>query len=222
MDKIYAFIINWNRLDLTRNMADWLADIEGIIPVIVDNNSTYPKLLEYYEHCPHKVERLQLNYGIDFEQNKILEKYEVTQKRFIVTDPDLDLSGIPKDFLHILHLGLDKYEFACKAGFSLEINDLPNDEMKKQILAHESMAWSVKLDDMFYNAYIDTTFALWRNNIYDFPAVRTERPYTARHVPWYYTKEYFPEDEKYYFQHVTGVGSYAEYIRKKCDVKFTG
>lgn len=213
MDKIYAFILNWNRVDLPKNMADYLADVEGIIPVIVDNNSTYPKLLEYYEHCPHIVERLQLNYGPSLYHTGLLEKYGLSvrenNRRYIMTDPDLDLSGIPKDFLHILHLGLDRHEFATKAGFSLEIDNIPDSPMKDRIMAHEKIAWAYKLDDLFYNAKIDTTFALYRTCYEDLPAVRTDRPYTAIHIPWLYTKDNFPEDELYYFSHICGVGAYA-------------
>jgi hypothetical protein len=207
--KTRAFIINLNRLTLPRKMADYLADVEGVEPIIVDNNSNYPPLLEYYEHCPHKVERLTNNYGNTvLWRAGILEKYEETE-RFIITDPDLILDDIPKDWLHLLNLGLDKYAFATKAGFSLEINNLPNTPMKKLILEWETSAWVHKLDNNFFNANIDTTFALWRRVFQDFPAVRTNRPYTARHASWYYTKlEDIPPDELYYMRMVGNINNY--------------
>jgi hypothetical protein len=214
MDKTYAFIINWNRLDLPKKMADYLVDCEGIIPIIVDNGSTYKPLLEYYKNCPHKVELMGSNWGqLVVSYSGLLEKYGITE-RFIISDPDLDLSGIPKDFLHILHLGLDRHSFAHKAGFSLEINDVPDSDIKPQILAYESNAWTKKLDEYFYSAYIDTTFCLMRKNYHDFPSIRTDRPYTAKHVPWYYTKDNLPDDERYYLEHSTGHSAYADGIRK--------
>ena len=204
-----AFIINMNRLDLPRKMADYLADVPEVTPIIVDNASTYPPLLEYYEHCPHKVERLTSNYGNSvLWAAGVLQKYEAYE-RFILTDPDLILDGIPKDWLHILNLGLDKYSFAHKAGFSLEINDLPQNPITQQVLQWETGQWVNKLDNQFFHASIDTTFALWRRIYHDFPSVRTARPYTARHASWYYTKlEDIPEDELYYMRSVGNVNNY--------------
>lgn len=49
MSKTIALIINWNRLEYPKNMADWLAENGTVEPIIVDNGSTYPPLLEYYE-----------------------------------------------------------------------------------------------------------------------------------------------------------------------------
>jgi hypothetical protein len=181
-------------------MADYLAECEGVEPIIVDNKSDYPPLLEYYETTPHKVEYMPHNLGNISWIHQTLEKYNVTEN-FIVTDPDLILDHIPKDWLPILKEGLAKYQFAAKAGFSLEINDLPNTEIANKAKRHEQPMWGNALDDpRFYRADIDTTFALWRAIMHDFPAVRLARPYTAKHGPWYYTKDNIPEDELYYLQ----------------------
>lgn len=197
-EKTPVFIINYNRLALPSRMADYLAECEGVYPVIVDNGSTYPPLLEYYETAPHAVKRLEGNWcstAIWF--CGILDEYDI-HERFILTDPDLILDNIPKDWLHLFHLGLDKYPWAQKAGFSLEIDDLPDTQVGRAARAHEANSWSVRLDDQFYRALIDTTFCMVRR-IHDMPAVRTARPYTAKHAPWYYTsKDTIPEDELYY------------------------
>lgn len=214
MHKTYAFIINYNRLDLPKNMADYLADCKDIMPVIIDNNSTYPKLLEYYKSCPHKVEIMDKNYGnCVVWDSGILDKYNLNGN-FIITDPDLDISSIPNDFLHILRSGLDKYSKACKAGFGLEVKDLPNTEISKRANDWERGNWAHKLDDMFYEAPIDTTFCLCRTRLHDFKAIRTGYPYVARHMPWYYTKDNIPEDEKYYFKSINKNYNYYSYIIK--------
>lgn len=206
MDKVKAFIINYNRLTLPKNMIEYLSDVDGIDPIIVDNNSDYPPLLEWYESCPFKIIRLKDNFGncVVFRPDSgILNEFGLeTDGRFIITDPDLDLSGIPKDFMHILHLGLDRHQFACKSGFSLMINDLPDNEVTKEVLQWETGYWSNKLDEYFYSAFIDTTFCLMRKNYHDFPSVRTGMPYTAIHKPWYYTKDNIPEDELYYLNSI--------------------
>lgn len=195
-----AFIINYNRLTLPRAMADYLASTGTVQPIFVDNCSDYPPLLEYYKTTPHRVFRCKGNMGpTAVWYSGVWEEMNVTG-RYIISDSDLDLSGIPKDFLHLLNLGLDRYPWACKAGFSLEINDLPNTPLKASVLKWETDKWLSPLDKQFYRAYIDTTFCLCRAKVHDFPAVRTMRPYTARHMPWYYTPENIPEDELYYIK----------------------
>jgi hypothetical protein len=54
---------------------------------------------------------------------------------------------------------------------------------------------------MYFDALTDTTFALYRYPIKEFgySAVRTNRPYTARHLPWYFRDDsILPDDEIYY------------------------
>jgi hypothetical protein len=146
------------------------------------------------------------NYGHTVLWNKeiALLKSLVGNERYIVTDPDLDLEGIPDDFLKVLNAGLDKYPQFNKCGFSLEINDLPNTPEGNLIRTKvEPRYWRRLLDPLYYNAPIDTTFALYREgvNTYFHPAIRTNRPYTARHIPWYYYHfSELPEDEQYYFK----------------------
>jgi hypothetical protein len=209
-----AFIINYNRLTLPVAMADYLASTPGIQPIIVDNASTYPPLLEYYEHSPHTVERMDANYGncvVFHPESYLKHKYQLDNgQRFIITDPDLDLSGIPKDFLRLLHTGLDRYPWACKAGFSLETHGIPYQNFGA-VMQWEAIHWSHKLDEHFYRADIDTTFCLCRGFVHDFPAVRTERPYIARHVPWHYTLATVPEDERYYLE---TAGKWSTYVNR--------
>ena len=210
-----AFIINYNRLTLPRRMADYLSECDGIRPIIIDNGSDYPPLLEYYESTKHEVVKLGANYGctvVWHPESGVSERFGLrTIGRYIVTDPDLDLSRIPKDFLRLLNGGLDKYKWAAKAGFSLEINDIPEGFLKEEIMKWEADKWISPLDTQFYSAYIDTTFCLCRGFVHDFPAVRTNRPYTARHVPWYYTPDNIPDDEKYYLE---SAGKWSTFSRK--------
>jgi hypothetical protein len=186
-------------------MADWLAK-RGCEPIFIDNNSDYPPLLEYYRHCPYCVIKINANYGNRVVWNcGILDKLGI-KENYVVTDPDLDLTGIPDDFLQVLEEGLRRYPEYSKIGFSLEINDLPqipSAELVKNI--YESVFWKIPLDDQYFHGEIDTTFALHTiNHPLNFPdtlkAIRTNRPYTARHVPWYYDHiKDLPEDEQYYF-----------------------
>ena len=193
-----AFIITYNRLNLPVNMAKFLSD-HGIDPVFVDNNSDYPPLLDYYKTTPYEVVRMRENYGykVIWEQG-ILDKFGITGN-YIVSDPDLDLSGIPDDFLSVLEEGLRKYPQYDKCGFSLDINDVPATSFSP--VEWEAQFWQNPLDDRYFSAAIDTTFALYKVRHHSFKAIRTNRPYTARHLPWYYFKfEDMPKDEQYYFR----------------------
>ncbi|HEX2920185.1 MAG TPA: glycosyltransferase family 2 protein [Bacteroidales bacterium] len=197
-----VFIINYNRLTLPRNIADW-CHAHGLEPVIVDNNSNYPLLLEYYEECPYQVIMLERNYGHKCIWDLgLIDELEI-KDRYIITDPDLDLSGVPDDFLDVMSKGLDKYPSYDKCGLSLEINDLPDSDEGRFIRSNcEAGYWTKPLDPLYFHADTDTTFALYRENSreYNYNAIRTNRPYTARHIPWYYTDfNLLPEDEQYYF-----------------------
>lgn len=199
-----VLIINYNRLILPKNTADWCA-AHDLDPVLIDNNSDYPPLLEYYANCPYEVLRLKENRGHQVVSTLDLKKELGIYERYIVTDPDLDFTGIPDDFLDVLDQGLDKYPSVRKCGFSLEINDLPDSPEGKYIRgAHELSYWRLPLDNMYFDALIDTTFALYRT-AYNYhsikQSIRTNRPYTARHIPWYYTDiSLLPEDEQYYYK----------------------
>jgi hypothetical protein len=185
-------------------MADWCA-ARGCDPVFIDNDSDYPPLLEYYKKCRYGVIRLDINYGhtVLWDQRELLKSL-VGNDRYIVTDPDLDLTGVPDDFLQVLNEGLNKYPEYDKCALSLEINDLP-DSTEGNLVRNkfEPKYWKNPLDDKYYHADTDTTFALYREGIkhYSHSAIRTARPYTAKHVPWYYTDfNSLPEDEQYYFR----------------------
>lgn len=198
-----VIILVYNRLHLPVRMAEWVA-ARGCDPVFVDNNSDYPPLLDYYSKTPFRVLRLKANYGHTTLWNiDLLGMLGITD-RFVYTDPDLELEGIPNDFLSVMNNGLDKYPQYSKCGFSLEINDLPDDEEGNFIkYGPEKPYWEKPLDDLYFEADTDTTFALYRYPIgeYGHSALRTNRPYTAKHLPWYY-RDYsvLPEDEQYYYK----------------------
>jgi hypothetical protein len=201
-----VLIINFNRLTLPVKMADWLS-VRGCEPVFVDNNSDYLPLLQYYEKTKYNVIRLKNNYGHTVVwQPGMAHIFNPLLKsdRYIVTDPDLDLTGIPDNFLKVLHKGLDKYATYDKCGFSLEINDLPDTEEGYMIKnRYERKYWLKPLDEDYYHADADTTFAMYRSDVrtYNHNAIRTNRPYTAKHVPWYYKDfDSLSEEDRYYFQ----------------------
>jgi hypothetical protein len=201
---MYALIINYNRLELPVKMADWLS-ARGINPVFVDNGSDYKPLLKYYKNTRYHVFYLLANWGHTCIWNpelNILGRLGITG-RYIVSDPDLDLSSVPENFLDVMNLGLDSYPQFDKCGLSLEINDLPNSEEGNFIRFYEARYWQHPLDSHYFEAAVDTTFALYREGVkeYSHSAIRTNRPYTVKHLPWYITDfNLLSDEEKNYFR----------------------
>lgn len=190
-----VLIINFNRLTLPVNLADWVA-ARGCEPIFIDNHSDYPLLIQYYNNTPYEVIRLDHNYGhMVVWDARILERLQI-KENYIVTDPDLDLTDIPDDFLSVLEEGLLRYPQYGKCGFSLKISDLPN----QVTIDWETKYWQLPLDEKYFHADIDTTFALYKVRFHSLNAIRTNIPYTAKHIPWYYDlTDKLPDDELYYY-----------------------
>lgn len=209
-----AFIINRDRLGLPAKLADWLS-FHGITPIFIDNASTYEPLLQFYYETSYEVYRIFKNVGsrVVWEQG-LLDRLKITDKRYIVTDSDLDPTDVPDDFLDVLQEGLNRYPDRFKCGLGLRIDDLPDTDLAKQVKALEMHYWVNSLDDQYYNSQVDTTLALYERRTYngtqDFlSACRTKPPYLIKHVPWYYKSwKDLPEDEQYYFSHAAAGHTY--------------
>lgn len=194
---MHALIINYNRITLPAQTAQWCHN-QGLTPIIIDNASDYPPLLDYYQsRCPYPVVRMEQNYGHMVVWHQSLLRRLGVRPPYVVTDPDLDYSQIPGDWLKVFSDGLRKYPTFDKIGFSLEIDDVKN----QNTVDWEQKFWQYPLDDLYYNAPIDTTFAMYKTDEFSFNSIRTGRPYTVRHLPWYYNHiKDLPEDERYYYQ----------------------
>lgn len=192
-----AFIICRDRLTWTRDLAEQCVRL-GLCPVLVDNASTYPPLLAWYDGCPFEVIRLDRNHG-----HRVVwtQKVERTAKDwYVVTDHDLDLAGVPGDALDRLKEEFLAHPQVNKAGFSLEVADVPDKfPLKRGNLNIEAKYWRRRLG-RGWDAPIDTTFALYhrRRARPFFQAIRLDRPYTARHLPWYLGIDDVTEEERYY------------------------
>lgn len=194
-----AIIINFNRLSLTKDTATWCSDM-GLEPIIIDNCSNYPPLLEWYKECKFRVVRMDKNYGHKvIWSNWMFRELGITDK-YILTDPDLDFSTVPKDFLAVMEEGLRRYPKYERIGFSLEIDDLPNTPLGRSVYKHEIRFWDKPLDELYFDAEVDTTFCMHKIVPYNtYNSLRINKPYTVRHLPWYYSDfEVLADDERNY------------------------
>lgn len=202
---INCYIINYNRLTTLKGMVDYLSKEKRINIIVVDNNSTYKPLLEYYksEEFTSKAKLLQMdnNYGYKVCWIKNLVPKD---EKYIITDSDLDLSNIPENWLDIMLIGLVRYPNYLKIGFSLDIFNLPYTPLKNSIITHEMKFWFNDIG-IGFDAPIDTTFALYREKCLSHilgPAIRLHKPYMAIHLPWLDTPQTLTEEDVYYYEHI--------------------
>lgn len=200
-DVVPAYVVTYNRLSMTRALVERIARLPGLRPIVVDNASTYPPLLEWYRACDVEVRLLADNVG---HRSPWLVGIvdETRAPHYVVSDCDLDLSACPDDVLARLREGFTRYPGRNKVGLSLELDDLPPDLPElPAVLAQERPYWARPVEGGFFDAPVDTTFALYRRRGSTYRAsnsLRTDRPYTARHLPWYATPATMTDEERFY------------------------
>lgn len=192
---IPIFIISYNRTEtlnlcLNKFLADGYKNI-----VILDNHSTDEKHIDFLKGVPVKVCWLKKNYGPKVLWECGLFNDLIEHEYYVLTDPDvLPIKNSPGNYIEKFYKILRQYPEKTKVGFSLKLDDLPEDYIYKwDIIRFESFYWQKKLSFegmTIYDAPIDTTFALYRpgitrlkKNFYD--GIRTGYPYVARHLGWY-------------------------------------
>ena len=220
--KIKAFVIMYNRLTIPKKLIENLADT-GCEPILLDNSSTYPPLLDWYKTCPFKVHTFNQRYGERvFWDSKLFNEYN--DEYYIVTDHDLDISNVPSDYAEMLINGLNNKNIT-KCGLSLDIYDLPPTEYSQTVIGCETKYWNENEKDYLgnYIAGVDTTFAMydrkrqiegWDYGDKFYYATRRPKPYTAKHMPWYLTENSLDinDEEKYYH---TGCNNFWSTVYKR-------
>lgn len=206
---IPVYVNVFNRLTLTRKFCEQIAALENAVPIIIDNNSTWEPLLDWYQHCPFEVVRLSENLG-HHAPWKCGATGRPNDGFYCVTDCDLDLEGVPADLLDVLRTPLTScIRGACgikKCGVSLRINDLPSSQT--DVVKWEQQFWRRPIaGGKYYRAPIDTTLCMYpaslpvfmATRVVGIPTLRAGGPYTARHMPWYLDPTNLDEENANYF-----------------------
>jgi hypothetical protein len=205
---IPIIIISFNQLYYLKQLIDFLKKHNYSKIVIIDNNSTFKPLLDYFDSIESTVtlHRLNENLGhLVFWKNKeLFDKY--SKGYYVVTDADIiPTEECPEDFvLHFKKILNTNFQ-VTKVGFSLKIDDIPYTNINRQkVIDWESQFWKNQNKDGDFMSKIDTTFALYRpyykynnNDFYD--AVRTNIPYQAAHGGWYLDSKNLTEEQLFYF-----------------------
>jgi hypothetical protein len=199
--QVPVFINCRDRLAPLTELVGWLERAGQDEIYLLDNESAFEPLLEWYEQTPHTVIRLGENYG-KWSLWQAPGVYELTrQRQFVYTDPDVvPAPECPLDVFERFADLLARYRLPNKVGFGLRIDDIPDHYRHKQaVLAAEAAAWDWPLERGAYYFPIDTTFALYRPGAtWAREAIRTGPPHVARHDSWYLDLDRPTEEEAFY------------------------
>lgn len=213
---IPVYINVYNRITTTRNLVEQVTQLDNARPIVVDNDSDYEPLLDWYETNPCEVIRLRENLGHHAPWTSgIIEVDEADL--YVVTDCDIDIAGVPLDVLQVLESPFEwDHVRPIKSGLALRIDDLP--PWQTAVVQWESRWWRQKVftASNWYRAPIDTTFALYQRgttmrqvqDVIRTPAVRLGGEYQARHMPWYLDGENLDEENTNYFATASGSNSW--------------
>ena len=204
MEEITVVINNRNRLTTTKNMVDKLLHLnpeEDII--IIDNDSSYPPLLKWYNEIINKVEIAPYNN----EGHLALWStglYKSLGKFFVYTDSDIELNeNFPKNWKEIMFENCIKYQ--KKVALALRTDDLPDHyRYKNQVIRNEGRWWLNQVEPDIYEADTDTTFFLMENiGDNQYASVRLAHSnMICRHIPWYHDLGNLDKEEDYYLKNL--------------------
>lgn len=200
MHNIPIILNNFNRLSTTKKLADDLHNLGYTNIHILDNNSTYPPLLKWYDECPYTVERLNSNLGqLAIYNSGYINKFSGW---IAYSDSDIELNpNTPKDFVYEMIRIAEQYG-KLKAGLALRIDDLPLTRYGMYVKREEQKFWKTELEPDVYEADVDTTFSVIKvGQPFQYQAIRLGGDYTVRHIPWYLDYEHLTEEEIYYIEH---------------------
>lgn len=214
---IPCYITTYNLHTWTQATAEECVRL-GLHPIIMDMGSTYPPLVEWLADCPHEVLSVGHNGGSNWfwrhgpgksGQAGALSDF------YCVTDPDLDLSGVPDDLVPRMLEAYHANPDVTKIGVSLEVEDVPKSLPDYDaVMVWELPYWRHQREDGTYTANVGHTLALYHpeRDMYErfWSAVRLPRPYTARHLPWYLSDEDLRADPElmYYYDHIAHPNPY--------------
>lgn len=201
---IPVYVNVFNRLTTTRTLCEQIARLDNAVPIIIDNASTWGPLLDWYSECDYEVIKLRDNLGHHSPWRCGAVRSDGSPL-YCVTDCDLDLNEVPKDLLSVLEYSLD-HNRVIKSGVGLRIDDVPKSQTS--VISWEKRFWKKPtVDNRFFWAPIDTTFAMYSSRTPDsvatqviVKATRTNVPYVARHMPWYLDLTNLDDENKNYFR----------------------
>lgn len=202
------FINARDRVGVMRQLIDWLLDAGYKNLIVLDNNSSYPPLFDYYQklRADHRVRVIELKKNLGFQalwRSGVLNELDI-QTPYVYTDPDVvPVNQCPKNVVERLLAILRRNKFILKVGLGLVYDDLTIADGQKYADFERGYYHGSKVGDNLYYAQVDTTFALYQNvRHYNLRfSLRTTGELMLKHLPWYFDYDNLPSDEQYYIDH---------------------
>lgn len=206
--KNYPIVLtNMNRLTTCKSMVESLFKLNGASDItIIDNASTYPPLLEWYEEVKNdiKIVRHDANHGpwVFFYSNYWST---IDSEFYIYSDADLELNPeMPYNWQEIMLEYYNKNNGNKKISLALNLDDIPEHyEFIDQVRNHQSVCWYPTEEPDVYNAITDMSFTMdSKSRGYRYESLRLAGKFMAKHVPWYIDFNNIDEEERYYIEHI--------------------
>ena len=194
-------IIGYNQLTYIKLMVKQLEKYTNDI-IIIDNNSSYGPLLEYYKNeYKYTLLRQKENYGHKVYEKNFMNK--IVGDMYILTDPDIEFNKeMPDNWIESL-IKISNYFQAEKTGLAL-LYDAPDIRTDcicfgKNIYDWESQYWIYKFyykNFEIYSAALDTSTCLVNKQNKNSGHYRVAGNFLAKHLPWHKNFEKnIPKDE---------------------------
>jgi glycosyltransferase involved in cell wall biosynthesis len=185
--------------------------------IIVDNGSTYPPLIHWYDRQTLvQVKRCEnLGHGGAWVSGVVSE---LGSEFYVVTDSDMGLEDTPDDTLMVLLEKLNKQPELGKVGLGLNWQRVfYNSPYYDRLNTLEKDRWELSrvINDVYTDVQIDTTFALYNKPHYFIGGGSLTFPYVARHLPWELSKQEYEANEefKYYIKNASHSSSYKTLLK---------
>lgn len=215
MKDIPIVILNKDRLPPLIDLVNSLQKRNYNNIIIIDNESTYEPLLEWYAQT--NVEVFRNNVPETMYDNSSLYTLiklkhprfaDINKGHYIYTDSDVvPVDENPENFIEDMIEVCDEFNLH-KVGLGIKIDDLPdNDSWNTQTAIDiESKFLLNKIPHSkfdLYRAPVDTSFAVYAPNsqpLWGDNSIRMGGNHMARHYPFYYDLNNLPPDELHYIK----------------------
>jgi hypothetical protein len=215
-DDIPLIIPNYNQLYCLRNLINWFQYYhKGNQVYIIDNNSDYEPLLNFYELCNKGIiENVKV---VRYTDNTCVKNIVdfikgVKNDYYILSNPDISpCFTVPENYLDIWKYCIDKLGY-YKVGFNLLLDNIPKHNKNKDIITHWENSLitkviDIKFNDEIYKAKImpsDMTYCLYSREkggwTRDYEKwYNALRLFDAEHIGWYIQPDTKIEENINYF-----------------------
>lgn len=202
----YPIILtNINRLTTCKKMVEDLFKLNANAQIyIIDNNSTYPPLLEWYNQVKNDITIIKNSTNLGPWSFFYSGHYiNIDSEWYIYSDADLELNpDMPYNWQEIMMDYVLKH--GRKASLALRMDDIPDHyPFKDLVKGHQNICWYPMDEPDIYKAVTDMTFTMDQKiKGHRYESIRLGGNFMARHIPWYIDFNNISDEEKYYIENI--------------------